>query len=216
MRGVTLLEFVVAGSIFIVLVTFVLVIFLSSLGGQRKVTSVQNVSDNTRFLLNSVAKEVRVATICGRGAAPGTDACQDWANNSLPGSLSKRLDIVRKNVTPFAYVSYCVDTVNLTLKRLVNTATFSRNPCTDPAGRALNSADVAVEADSGFVIGGLGQTPPPSGPCRPEGVAGPRLDLCQPRVTILLHVFSRLARSANEEAEAMVQTTLSQRVLDLP
>jgi len=216
-RGFSLVEFVIAGSIFLVLTGIVAVMFISSFGGQRKVIAAQHVSDNGRYILDAIAKEVRVSKICGD--ADGSDptpegACIDPVNNTFTNTTSTRLNIVR-SVPPYELISYCI--TGGTIKRLTNSFLgFLWDACTDPGSRVLNDPGVFIDsAGSSFIISGIGQSPPASGPCRPAGAA-PLLDVCQPRVTITLRVVSKTHKAETEKVETSIQTTLSQRFIDFP
>ena len=61
--GFTLLESVVTISVFAVLVSIVGSVFISSLTLQRRATNIQQVQENSSFLLESITKSIRVSTI---------------------------------------------------------------------------------------------------------------------------------------------------------
>jgi prepilin-type N-terminal cleavage/methylation domain-containing protein len=62
-RGFTMIELLIAIAIFIIVIAIVFSLFLTSLKSQRKTIAIQNVQDNARFLLEFIAKEVRMSTI---------------------------------------------------------------------------------------------------------------------------------------------------------
>ena len=62
-RGYTLIELLVALSIFVIVVIVVLGLFSMAIKGQRKIIAQQNVQENARFLLEFMAKEIRMSTI---------------------------------------------------------------------------------------------------------------------------------------------------------
>jgi Tfp pilus assembly protein PilW len=62
-NGFTLVEIIVAMSIFIVVISVVVSLFAMGLRGQRKVITLQNAQENARFLLGFIAKELRMSQI---------------------------------------------------------------------------------------------------------------------------------------------------------
>lgn len=62
-KGFTLIELVIAIGIFVIVVSVALSLFLTGLAGHRKTIAIQNVQDNARYLLEFVAKEVRMSEI---------------------------------------------------------------------------------------------------------------------------------------------------------
>lgn len=59
-NGYTLIELLVAISVFAIVVTMVSGAFMISLKGQSKTVTVQNVADNIRYAMEVIAKEVRM------------------------------------------------------------------------------------------------------------------------------------------------------------
>lgn len=62
-KGFTLIELVVAIAIFIVIISIILSLFVTGLKGHRKVMAIQNVQENGLFLLEFIAKEIRMSEI---------------------------------------------------------------------------------------------------------------------------------------------------------
>lgn len=62
-KGLTLIELIVALTIFIIVVVAAISIFLSGVAGQRRILALQNVQDNARYALESMAKEIRMSSI---------------------------------------------------------------------------------------------------------------------------------------------------------
>lgn len=62
-KGLTMLELLVAMAIFSIVITIVVSLFMTALKGYRKNLALQNIQDNARFLLDFIAKELRMATI---------------------------------------------------------------------------------------------------------------------------------------------------------
>jgi len=62
-KAFTLIEVLVAVSIFIVVITVALTLFVSGINGQRKVIALQDVQDNARFLMGFIIKEIRMSEI---------------------------------------------------------------------------------------------------------------------------------------------------------
>lgn len=61
--GFTLIEIIVAVAIFALVVVVVLEIFLASLNGQRKAFLLQEAQENSRYILESMTKEIRMSTV---------------------------------------------------------------------------------------------------------------------------------------------------------
>lgn len=57
--GLTLIELIVAIGIFGLVITMVIGIFVIALVSQRRIISLRNIEDNTRFALESMAREIR-------------------------------------------------------------------------------------------------------------------------------------------------------------
>lgn len=62
-KGFTLIELMVGMTIFVIVISVVLSLFMSALTGQRKVLAQQNLQDNARYLLGFIAKELRMSKI---------------------------------------------------------------------------------------------------------------------------------------------------------
>lgn len=59
----TLIELIVGMTIFIIVISVVLSLFMTGLRGQRNIIAQQNVQDNARYLLGFIAKELRMGEI---------------------------------------------------------------------------------------------------------------------------------------------------------
>lgn len=62
-KGFTLIELIVAMAIFIIVISLVVSLLMTSLKGQRRVVAIQDVQDNARYLLEFMAKEIRMSEI---------------------------------------------------------------------------------------------------------------------------------------------------------
>src|SRR3989344_7344850 len=62
-KGFTLIELIVSMFIFSIIMTIVTSVFIQSLQMQRKAQNFQRVEENIRFVLESMAKEIRVSEI---------------------------------------------------------------------------------------------------------------------------------------------------------
>lgn len=62
-QGFTLIELLVAMTVFITVIMVVLGLFSSAIKAQRKAFAMQNVQENARFLIEFMAKEIRMSTI---------------------------------------------------------------------------------------------------------------------------------------------------------
>lgn len=229
-KGFTLIEVVVSVTLMAVALSMIGVIFLSSFVAQRKMIAFEQTMSNARVLLDTLSREIRTSKICGNTG--GVRTCEDVSNNTLPGDISTRLDIIRNS--DGRAISYCIFEnppgagTFAALGRAENDELFSVNPCgtgaSFPGVEILHSPEVAVLATttpsgahklSGFITEGVGQTPYLTGDC--VNLTGtPKLDTCQPRVTVMLHMQSLTQKSTKEKVEAQFQTTISQRMIDIP
>jgi len=62
-QAFTLIELLVAMAVFTVVITVVFGLFSTALKGQRRVIALQNIQENGRFLLEFMAKELRMSKI---------------------------------------------------------------------------------------------------------------------------------------------------------
>lgn len=72
MRGFTLIEIIVAMTIFSIAVGAISSLFVMSLRGQRNVIAQQNLADNTRFALEHMSRQIRMAQRDESGSCTGT------------------------------------------------------------------------------------------------------------------------------------------------
>lgn len=164
-RGLTMLELLIAVAIFVIVVSIVFGLFLTSLKGYRKAIAIQNVQDNARFLLSFIAKEIRMSDI--RIAT---------LNGTTPDLY------ITRNSPVVEDIDYFFNDVEGYIER---------------NGEPMNSEEVSVTGS--FYTSGVGVEAPPE----------------QPRITILLRVETKGAQKVEERAEAVIQTTLSTRNLEL-
>lgn len=62
-KAFTLIELMVGVTIFIVVISLVVSLFMMGVKGQRKLIAIQNIQDNARYLLEFMAKEIRMSVI---------------------------------------------------------------------------------------------------------------------------------------------------------
>ncbi len=62
-KGFTLVELLVAMAMFLIVLTVVVQIFMTGLGGTRRLFGRQNSLDSARFILEKMSKEIRMSTI---------------------------------------------------------------------------------------------------------------------------------------------------------
>ena len=158
-KAFTLIEVLIAISIFVVVITIVLSLFSAAIRGYRKVIAMQNVQENARFLLEFMTKEIRMSTI------------SSYTQNTL--------NIVRSDNQAVAYV--------FSGGKLLRTSPSSSG--------AISSEEVFISGR--FYAEGIG--------------AGDNL---QPKVTIMMSVEG-IGAKIEEKAKINLQTTLSQRLIDL-
>jgi len=158
-RAFTLVEFLVAMSIFVVVTTVVLSLFSAAIKSYRRVSAMQNVQENARFLTEFMTKEIRMSII----------------KSSTPTTLV----LTRSDDQSVSYV--------FSGNKLERTSPSSSGP--------INSEEVLINGR--FYVEGIGTG-----------------DRQQPKVTIIMKVESTGGK-VEEKAKIDVQTTLSQRLIDL-
>jgi len=83
LTGFTLIELLVAVSIFLVVITMAAEIFMMGMGGVRRLYGRQNALDSARFIMESMAKEIRMSTIT---SASGDSTTLDIKSSKLSPS----------------------------------------------------------------------------------------------------------------------------------
>ena len=119
-NGFTLIELIVSMAIFSLVMITVLDIFLSGLGGVERIFGVQSVQESGRFMMESIAKEIRMSKL---------NSADGLALTSLPDGVSGpyySLNVTNPNSQS---ISYVFDDVAKQVAR---------------AGEILNSNDVEV------------------------------------------------------------------------
>ena len=66
-KGFTLIELLIAIAVFAMTMTGVVMVFIRAIEGQRKTASLQEVQENGRFIMEMMAKEIRMSTINSSG-----------------------------------------------------------------------------------------------------------------------------------------------------
>jgi prepilin-type N-terminal cleavage/methylation domain-containing protein len=158
-RGYTIIEFLVALSIFVIVIVVVLGLFSMAIKGQRRLIAQQNVQENARYLMEFMAKEIRMSVIT--------------SSNGTSGSLS----LIRSDGNSVTY--------NITSGKLY------RND-------GQTSSDEVIITGNFYV----------------EGFGAGISDNKQPKVTITLGIQGT-GNQAEEKSKINIQTTLSQRNLDI-
>ncbi|MDD4900846.1 MAG: prepilin-type N-terminal cleavage/methylation domain-containing protein [Patescibacteria group bacterium] len=89
-RGVSLLELLVAVTMFTVIILSATSIFKMVVDGQRNAISAQNVQENMRYALERMSKEIRMAQL-------SNDACLPAAVNKVFNTASSTSELYFKN-----------------------------------------------------------------------------------------------------------------------
>jgi uncharacterized protein (TIGR02599 family) len=161
-KGFTLVELLVSLALFSIVILVVLSILSMGITGQRKVLALQGAQENARFILEFIAKELRMSVI--------------------NGSTASTLDITRSDGNRIGYS--------------FTNGNIERRTIPGGQGGAINSDSVTVSGS--FYVAGVGKA-----------------DSQQPKVTIILGVSGKGTKT-EEQARIDMQTTLSQRILDVP
>jgi prepilin-type N-terminal cleavage/methylation domain-containing protein len=128
-RGFSLIELLVAATIFTFIVTGVTGLFLQALDLQRRATGIQKIQENALYVLESIAREVRVSLVTS-----GDTNC------SPPDPITTRTLTLQHPVN--GAVTYAYD-------RTSGVGVISRN------GQPITSSDVDVTAFA-FCVSGSG------------------------------------------------------------
>lgn len=166
-QGFTLIELMVAMAIFAVVITVVLGVFSMAIRAQKRVITLQNIQESAKFIIEFMAKEIRMSTI-------------------KIDSTSSVLSITRfeGGESDSQYnVTYTFNNSAGTLNR--------QSP---QSNNQLNPAEVKITGS--FDVVGVGA------------------DNFQPKVTILMKLEG-VGYFSEEKAVVNIQTTLSQRILDI-
>ena len=126
--GFSLVELLVAATVFTFVVTGVSGLFVTALDIQRRATGVQKIEENAQFALESIAREVRVSTI--------TSGDTDCANQG-PGTSTLTIQHPTNGTVIYAY------------DRTSTTGAILRN------GQPITSGDVDITAFA-FCVSGSG------------------------------------------------------------
>lgn len=156
------MELIVSLALFSIVIIVVLSLFSTGITAQRKVLALQGVQENARFILEFMAKEIRMSII----------------NSSTVSTL----DITRPGGERIGYAFVNGD--------------IERRTIPGSQGGAINSEGIIVNGS--FYTAGIGTT-----------------DNLEPKVTIVLGVRGS-GTKIEEQARIDLQTTLSQRTLDIP
>lgn len=187
--GFTLIEILVGIAVFIIVISFMISMFLATIRAQQKSVQVQNVMDNSRFVLEKISRAIRQSTIntsstptelrlchprlgydasVGCDCPPGTGFCLDYRAEA---------DRVEERAGDY------------------NNDGDARN---DDRDFSITSSNVVI-ADLRFEYDGLSTS-----------------DAKQPRVTIFMTVEqSAAATKPFEQAKIHLQITVTPRKLDI-
>jgi len=138
--GFSLIELVVAVSIFAIVITVIALFFNSSIVSQRRIVASQNLQDNVRYLIEFMAREIRM----GSDFDVGTGA----TNLTLPQNINifSRINFLGSDTLKF--VNYKGESVTYSWDRNIYSSFYHlilRN------GQPIISGDIEIE-DFAFFI----------------------------------------------------------------
>ncbi|NCO61882.1 prepilin-type N-terminal cleavage/methylation domain-containing protein [Candidatus Kaiserbacteria bacterium] len=190
-NGFTLVEMLVALSLFTIVVTIVAGSILVLISGNQQVVKEQSVMANMSFVMDSMTREIRTGKnyYCDSsfGSQPDANQNQDCvsgnkaisfveAGNSITGSNNGR-------------IAYYFDSTNKTIMRKVGNS----------SPQSIVSNDIYIKSAKFFVTG-------------TKSLSDNSPDVNQPTVTI---VITATESSVSGEKPITLQTTITQRELDL-
>lgn len=185
-KGFTLVEILVAVALFAIVMTISVGSLLSLVEANRKTQAVQSVMNNLNFALENISRNVRVGS---------TYHCS--TNTSVPPDVTSPKDCPSGGVL-FAFEA---STGNRTLStdqviyRFIN-GQIEKSSDGGAAFIAVTAPEVTIENFTFYVVGAT------------------RSDTEQPRVVMTISGFAGISDRARTNFN--LQTTISQRLLDLP
>lgn len=87
-KGFTLIELLVAMIIFAIVVTTVITIFVRGTTSQRRVFALQEIQENARFMIEKIAKEIRMSEISSGSGEPSAIDIIHPVNDNVNYSFS--------------------------------------------------------------------------------------------------------------------------------
>jgi len=190
-NGFTLVEMLVALSLFTIVVTIVAGSILVLISGNQQVVGEQSVMANMSFVMDSMTREIRTGKnyYCGNsfGSQPASDSVKDCENGDKAISFVE----AGNSITGLnnGRIAYYFDSTNKTIMRKVENS----NP------QSIVSNDIYIKDAKFFVTG-------------TKSFSDNSRDVNQPTVTI---VITAMESSASGEKPVTLQTTITQRELDL-
>lgn len=194
--GFTLMEIVVATTIFATVLTLMLVLFNYTLKINRRVESLRQVSQATRNFTEFLAREIRNGSIDYSGTIDATNCPASYTNTNTATYLAL---VSRQGERECFYLVPNGATANLWLRKISITGVTS-NEQINPANVTLDPARFRF-----FVR-------PVTNPRVPTGGLFPGV---QPFVTMIMHLTVRL-NGADQPAVIPYQTTVSTDIYDIP
>jgi len=185
-RGVTLIEMLVAVTIFTITIGAISGLFISGIRSQRRVLATQELLDQTSYILEYMGRALRMARkelICTDKTNPATCSCL------TTNGYGYNYELITNGIKFIDYNGVCTEFFlegleGGRLKKRIGTNTWE-----------LTSAKLQVNSFN-IAPSGWGQG-----------------DTLQPRVTIFLEILGRGA--AGEQPKIQIQTSISQRSLDV-
>lgn len=191
-RGFTLIETLVALTLFSVIVTIGTDLFLAFQKTSRRTETIQALASDARFIIERVAREVREGMI-------------DYPAYDLVGAINSDAALIQLNLRNAAD-----ETLQFSLSKDESICAQTVNPgcillTSGSSSERLNAAAVYVR-DAKFFIA------PTQDPFRFDLATGTYLANIQPRVTILLSLTNGHLEGERDYMRYDVQTTLTSRV----
>ena len=190
-KGVTLIEMLVAVTIFTIILGAISGLFISGIRTQRRVLATQELLDQTSYAFEYMGRALRMAKKDLTGNCL-TTAGAKYNYENPGGDISKIRFIKFDHATQTELCQEYLKEENQLKERKSTDATAANLPAT---GTPLTSEKLQVTSLK-FNLSGESQT-----------------DNLQPRVTISSEILGRGA--AGEQPKIQIQTTISQRNLDI-
>lgn len=146
-QGFTLLEMLVALSVFSVAITIVMTTLVSIVNLQKKLIAIQTAQDNLRYAFESMAKEIRTGKVFHCGATGTLTASQNCPINSSSGADSFTFrNSVGQTVTYQIYNGQLVKSSDANLPNCanVNTPYINCQYVTSPGVVSINKLNFYV------------------------------------------------------------------------
>ncbi len=193
-KGFTIIELVVVLAVFLIIIGVVADVFISMVSSERRILAEQELLNQTSFAIEYMSKAIRMATKDASGNCLGQAGYIYLLTHCDTGNICHGVKFINQtdgNACQEFFLDSTTDPAKPALKEIKGNGT-AKNILSDRLEIKYGKFIINGDSTLGFATGG---------------------DLIQPRVTVLLDVKTQLT---GRQQEKIIQTTVSQRNLNLP